>query len=154
MCGGLRGAGAVFLWVCPESGVLWGFHSVGGNETPTLGGPWHDFLSLGPNRLVKHQLLLQITSHGARGASGLAFPLWVLLLSDLGPESSFLSCLFFDAFKSILKNIFPDLFFSSFTTRAGLNYHISSLPELEVVIISKGIFTKIFLFRFIESKYN
>lgn len=50
-----------------------GFHSVGGNETPTLGGPQHDFLSLGPNRLIKHQLFLQNTSHRARGASGLAF---------------------------------------------------------------------------------
>lgn len=72
----------------------------------------------------------------------------------MGPESSLLSCSFFDAFKSILKNIFPDLFFSSFSTRAGLNYLVSSLPELEVVIISKGIFTKIFLFHFIELKCN
>ena len=52
-----------------------GFHSVGGNETPTLGGPQHDFLSLGPNRQIKHQQFLQNTSHGARGAFGLAFPL-------------------------------------------------------------------------------
>lgn len=71
----------------------------------------------------------------------------------MGPESSFLSCSFFDAFRSILKNIFPDLFFSSFSTRAGLNYLVSSLPELEV-IISKGIFTKIFPFHFIELRYN
>ena len=76
VCGGPRGARAVFVWVCPESGVLWGgFHSVGGNETPTLGGPQHDFLSLGPNRQIKHQQFLQNTSHGARGAFGLAFPL-------------------------------------------------------------------------------
>lgn len=52
-----------------------GFPSVGGNETPTLSAPQHDFLSLGPNRPIKHQLLLQNTSHGARGASGLGFPL-------------------------------------------------------------------------------
>ena len=72
-----------------------------------------------------------------------ASPLGVLLLSDLGQRVS--TVLFIlRRFQTYFYKYFSRFFKVALSTRAGLNYLRSSLPELEGIVIWGGIFTEIF----------